>query len=249
MNTIKWFGFLIVLVVAAGSVQATPIGMDAADNYSTATWTNTSNEGSGFGAWDLFSDATAGFFVFDSTEHGHGDINTTDVAFGLFGNDNGYANAQRAITDWDDEYTFRIDMTFRFRDGARGLSLFDDNGFAPGDEIWNFNVDNAGYGFTDWAFQGDMVIEFAITQDGSDLLIDVAGSSASGAWSATTNTTLSAVGTLGGFRAYSGSPEDDGNNNQRNTYFNNLEVIPEPGAMAMFIIGLAGLLGVRRFRK
>jgi len=240
---------LATVAMLAGSVYATPIGFDYADNYDSGTWINGSNLGTGFGAWDLFADSGAGFFVWDSTEHNHGNINTTALSFGMFGNANGFANAQRSIVDWDDGYTFSIDMTFRFRDGARGINLFNDNGFAPGDQIWNFNVDNSGYGATGWDFRGDMVIEFSFTQSGSDLIVNAFGSSANDAWSDTYNTTLAAVGTLGGFRVYTGSPNDDGDNNQRNTYFNNLEIIPEPGVMTMFMMGLAGLMGLRRFRK
>ncbi len=203
------------------------VGEDRADNYDPPAWEDDANEGSGFGAWNMWDDGDdSGFFIGSSTADGHGDINSDGVAFGMYANLNEWANAQRAITIWEDGYTFSIDMAVNWRDGSRGLSLFRPEGFESEDEFWNINIDDDGYGDTGFDFQNDMVLSFSITQDGDDLDILVTGSSADDDWSDTWSTTVAGE-ELGGFRLYTGGHDID-TAGERNLYFNNLSIV-QPG--------------------
>ena len=72
---------LAVAALAAGHLNAQIIATDVASNYTTETWVNGSNLGSGFGAWDLFTSGTAGYFIGDSVAQGFGNVNTAGSAF------------------------------------------------------------------------------------------------------------------------------------------------------------------------
>jgi hypothetical protein len=206
------------VVESGGNVQT---WQDDADQYSGG-WTNDANGGSGFGAWNLYDTSdTSGHFVWTSTEHGHADINTGDKSFGMFAYSNEWSNSQRGISEWGDGYTFSIDLATQWRDGGRGITLFNSNSTFDGTtEIWNFNISDAGYGSTAFPYYGDMVLRFEVTQNGDDLDILVTGSSAGGAWSDTWSTTLTGE-TLGGFRLYTGGHGGD-DAGERNLYFNRL---------------------------
>ncbi len=202
------------------------VGEDRADNYDPPAWETDANQGSGFGAWNMWDDgADSGFFIGDSTADGHGDINSVGVAFGLFGHSGQWANAQRSITEWGDGHTFSISLAVQWREGARGVSLFDPDGFANENEIWNFDITGDGYGGSPFDYYSDMVLNFQITQDGGDLDILVSGSSAGEAWSDTWSTTVTGE-ELGGFRLYTGNAP--GSDDERNLYFNNLSIV-KPG--------------------
>lgn len=198
-------------------------GADNASNYGDS-WAG--NGGSGFGDWNLYRSggtaADAGWFLGNSTVDNHGNINSSDTrAFALFGNNNQYANAERIITDWGTGAVFSIQLATQWRDGARGITLFNENGFGEDDDIWNFNVSNDGYGTTVWAYQADMVLTFEITQTTTGLSISVTGESAANSWTATETYTVDDGSTLGGFRLYTGG-HNLGNDGQRNLYANNL---------------------------
>ncbi|MDD4384034.1 MAG: X2-like carbohydrate binding domain-containing protein [Bacteroidales bacterium] len=215
-------GFMLVSVYSIGQIVA---GNDIASNYTTVTWVNGSNEGTGFGPWQLWSDGgNSGFYIGSSTSDGHADINTSTNSFGMYGHTGEYANAQRAITAWANESTFSLQMAVQWRNGAMGLSLFNQDGFAPENEIWNFNVSDAGYGTTSWDYYSDMRLTFSINQDGDNLAITVTGESPGGAWTDTWSTTVSTE-TLGGFKIYKGNGVADG---QNNLFFNNLNLTRSP---------------------
>lgn len=242
--------FVVALVCALMAVaNASASLIDIASNYETATWTNGSNLGSGFGAWNLVSGANSGFFIWDSTEHGHGDINTSDLAFGFWGNSGSWADANRGITTWGNNHSFSMDMAVQWRAGAYGLNLYNvsDTALFDGSTlIWNFNIDDSGYGGTGWDYYSDIVLNFSLVQNGSDLDITVTGSSVNGSWTDTWNTQVAGE-TLGGFRVYAGSGEAA--SGQRNLYINNLEVIPEPTTLGLLGVGTLGLLLIRRKKQ
>ena len=208
---------------------------DDASNYGD-TWAG--NGGYGFEPWNLYisggSSADAGHFLGNSTAEGHGNINSADArSFGMYGNNNRFANAERSITSWGDGATFSIQLAVQWRDGARGITLFNANGFAPADEIWNFNISNDGYGTTGWGYYGDMVLTFEITQTGGDLSIKVIGSSENSAW--TDNQTFPVSdATLGGFRLYTGG-HNAGTDGQRNLYANNLKIETDPTTIPQYV--------------
>jgi hypothetical protein len=236
---------------AVGSVQAQLIATDVASNYTTETWINGSNLGSGFGAWDLFTSGTAGYFIGDSVAQGFGNVNSGSSAFGMFGNPTGdnYANAQRALLNpLGVGDSFSIDLAIAFRNGNKGISLFA-GGFDDPSEIWNFNVGgdvySAGGTDLDWAYAQDSVFSLTATQ----LSLTSVGISLVRGSDTNTSTVTSASG-LSGFRAYVGSTEagDDLNN----LFINNMEVVPEPSTYALLTLGalaLGGYAARRRARK
>ncbi|MGA1194624.1 MAG: alpha-amylase family glycosyl hydrolase, partial [Kiritimatiellia bacterium] len=129
---------------------------DFASNYITG-WSNNGNGGNGFSAWNLYgTNANAGHFIWSSTEYGHADINSSDVAFGMYGYSNQYANAERGISSWGDNNTFSIDLATQWRDGNRGISLFNSSStFNETSQIWNFNISTNGYADTGFPYFGD----------------------------------------------------------------------------------------------
>jgi hypothetical protein len=241
----------VAAAFAVGSVQAQLIATDVASNYTTETWINSSNLGSGFGAWDLFTTGSAGFFIGDSAAQGFGNVNSAGSAFGMFGNPDGdnYANAQRAfLNSLGVGDSFKIDLAIAFRNGNKGISLFA-GGFSGADEIWNLNVGGdiylAGGTDLDWTYAQDSVFSLTATQ----LSLTSVGISLVRGSDTYASTVASASG-LSGFRAYVGSTEagDDLNN----LFINNMEVVPEPSTYALLTLGalaLGGYAARRRARK
>ena len=242
---------LAAAALAAGSVNAQVIAQDLASNYTTATWVNGSNLGSGFGAWDLFSSGSAGYFIGDSAAQGFGNVNTAGSAFGMFGNPagNNFANAQRALsTPLTTGQSFSIDLAIAFRNGNKGISLFA-GGFAEANQIWNFNVGGDVYsaGGTDlgWAYAQDSVFSLTATQVS---LTSVGISLVRG--SDTYNTNVTSAGGFSGFRAYVGST--DAGDDRINLFMNNMQAVPEPSTYALLTLSalaIGGYAARRRARK
>jgi hypothetical protein len=241
----------VAAAFAVGSAQAQLIATDVASNYTTETWVNGSNLGTGFGAWDLFTSGTAGYFIGDSVAQGFGNVNSGGSAFGMFGNPDGdnYANAQRALLNpLGVGDSFSIDLAIAFRNGNKGISLFA-GGFGGADEIWNFNVGgdvySAGGGDLGWAYSQESVFSLTATQ----LTSTSVGISLVRGSDTYTSTVASASG-LSGFRAYVGSTDADSDLN--NLFINNMQAVPEPSTYALLTLGalaLGGYAARRRARK
>ena len=223
-NLLISVAIVLGLVFGAGIANSQTLTFgDVASNYETSTWIDGSNNGSGFGPWQISSEgASAGTFVWSSTENGHGDINTNEMAFGMWSNNAGTISATRQLAEWGDEHSLSIQLAVQWRDGSKGISLYNNGGFEPVNEIWNFNITDAGYGDTGWDYYGDLILTFVATQNGSNVDISVVGSSEANVWSNEWTTTITSE-TLGGFSVYKIGGDGDGAG-QRNLYFNNLEV-------------------------
>ena len=247
---------LSVLLTSTGTLHAQIItNTDTAANYGglgEPGWTNGANAGSGFGSWNLFISGSAGNFLGSSSAQGFGNINTDGQSFGMYGNPTGnnYSNAERSFSSaLNVGDTFSIDLAVAFRNGNKGISLFS-GGFAPANEVWNFNVggDNytAGGSNLGWTYSQTSVFSLTATQISSTQLgISLVRGSDSYA------TNLIVTTGLSGFRAYVGSTE--AGNDLNNLFINNLTtVVPEPSTyalLALSAIGLAGYAARRRARK
>jgi hypothetical protein len=223
--------------------------LDTANNYSTLTWTNGANAGNGFGAWNLFTSGSAGFFIGSSATQGFGDIDTSGSSFGMFGNPSGdnYANAERSFSSaLNVGDSFSVDLAIAFRNGNKGISLFS-GGFAPANELWNFNVGSDLYaaGGTDlgWTYSQTSIFNLLATQSATDTLTI---SLVRGADTYTTNITT--LGGLSGFRMYVGSTE--AGNDLNNLFANNLQttIVPEPSTYTLLTL-CAIALGAHTYRR
>lgn len=244
---------LALLSTLTPSVSQIITNTDNAANYGGVgepEWTNSANAGTGFGAWNLFTTGLGGRFLGSSASQGFGDIDTAGQSFGMFGNPSGdnYSNAERgfssALSVGD---TFSINLSVAFRNGNKGISLFS-GGFAPANEVWNFNVggDNYTAGGTNlgWAYSQTSIFNLLATQTSSD---SYSISLTRGIDTYSTN--VSGLGGLSGFRLYVGSTA--AGNDLNNLFANNLEttIVPEPQIYAMLVLVGVALLGYNIRRK
>lgn len=241
--------------------------LSATDDASAygSSWSNGSNFGSGFGAWDLSdnnndgSTIFAGAFIGDSTA-GAGNINTgTNQSFGLYANPGtAYMNATRSFSSSlvaNDRFTAKLALNYN--NGNKGLVLRSGT-----DEVVGFNVGNTTEMNTDFTNNATT----AVTYDygGDDAMIDVViqvinSTSLSYQISRTSGSGTQGIlysGTVTGITAaidnvkFYVSGTDNGDP-QNNLYFNSLEVVnvPEPAqsVLALAILSLLAV-GIRRRR-
>ena len=118
-NLLISVAIVLGLVFGAGIANSQTLTFgDVASNYETSTWIDGSNNGSGFGPWQISSEgASAGTFVWSSTENGHGDINTNEMAFGMWSNNAGTISATRQLAEWGDEHSLSIQLAVQWQIG------------------------------------------------------------------------------------------------------------------------------------
>jgi hypothetical protein len=239
--------------MTVAAFAATP-GSDNAGNYGGG-WTNGTNGGTGFGAWDLTGNNSngttlfAGYFIGDSTA-GSGNINNpAGESFGIFANPgNAFANADRgfdsALTAGQ---TFSLQLAVNFRNGNKGFNLY--TGGTGGTQVFNFNVGGDLYSIngtdTGLTYDAASIFNLSFTQTtlaGGTYSVSRGSSTFTGSYS----------GDADSFRLYnSGTDNGDAANN---LYFNNLNIaaaVPEPGTILSFLSGsalLGGLMFIRRRR-
>jgi Putative Ig domain len=233
------------LLALAAASTAFAQGSDNAANYGTSgNWTNSSNRGTGFGAWNLFGTGTHGHFLGNSTEQGFGDVNTSGVAFAMNGNPSGnnYANAQRSFSGpLDQGQSFSIKLAIAYRNGNKGIDLYSAGGFGDNNKLWNFNVGGDNYtanganlttSGVNWAYSQTSVFILTANQVTSNT-INISLTRGTDTYSATVN------GTLGGIGLYVGST--DNGDALNNLYFNDLQITGTPTITGLgYTIGAAG---------
>lgn len=211
----KKITLLLALLLLMGTVSANAqfvVAEDNAGNYST--WADADNLGFGFGEWDLWNNASSGWFIGSSSGAGFGNIDSNSKSFGLWGT-TGYANAQRLLNaHWGDGATFTIDLATAYRSGARGIDLFA-SGF---DQVWNFNIGSdqytAGGVNQSWAYSQQSIFKLTVVQEGANLQISLTRGTD------TYSTTITGK-TLYAFKLYCGGTTGGDLNN---LFFNNVKV-------------------------
>jgi hypothetical protein len=241
----------LAMSAQAQTIIASDSGSDAA--YSGG-WTNGSNGGTGFEAWVVTaSGGDGGFggnFIGDPATAGISGMSTE--TFGLFANGDAASFAQG-----DRDFSAALEVTQVFSldwginwdsgGGNKGFSIF--SGGVLGDEIINVNNGgssditlngaNVGFGY------GTDVMTWSFTYTATNNIL-VQANDRDGTGTLSTNITV--TGAPDSFRVYASNLQAD-DTDLRQPYFDNFEIIPEPGTMALFGIGLLGLAGLRRRMK
>ena len=211
---------VLFLFVSVGNAQFITAKDDASDMTYGDGWSNEENGGFGFEKWDLWTNlegGNAGHFISSSSGDGFGDIDVNSNSFGMYGNPSGdnYANAQRLVKNWGDGATFTIDLAIAYRNGNKGIDIFD----SDFNKLWTFKAENdkyyAGGVEQSWAYSQTSIFIITVTQNGSNL--DISIERGTDTYSTTINNE-----SLYAFKLYVGST--DVGNALNNLYFNNLKI-------------------------
>lgn len=219
------FYFLVVLFVVLfsfRSISQTVVGSDNAGDYTG--WSNGSNLGTGFGAWELTTETEGGgfasHFLGHSVNQGFGNVNTSDQAFSMFGNGDpqAYANAKRLVTSWASGYSFEIDLAIAHRNGNKGIDIY-----AAGVElpVFSFNVAADEYRAQgtelepEWVYSQHSVFHLKILQYGNHLKIILTRGT-------DTHSTFIPDKQFTGFQVFIGGT--DVGDDRNNIHFNNLQI-------------------------
>ncbi len=248
------------------AASAATAGTDNAGNY-TSGWTNGSNGGTGFGAWDLTNnnDGTshfAGYFLGDSSA-GAGNINTGGQSFAIYANpSSAYAVASRAFAGTlDAGQVFSIQLAASYTNGSKGINLLN----SDRTQVFNFSVgdgslNNTPYSFsykdsngttvpiTAFSYHPDAVFALSYTQTSASTgAVTVTETSASASSSVSFTDTFSTTDALASFQLFDSNTDNGAN--QNNLYFNNLAVaVPEPATVlgGFLLVGSGVFVSNRR---
>jgi hypothetical protein len=214
-KTLFVFLFLITTLGAWGQIFT-----DNASNYG-ASWTNSSNLGTGFGAWSLSAGANSGSFLGNPSNNGMGTTGIGTNAFGLFATGSAYMNALRpfsAAMEVGDKFTFYWAINWDANGGGKGFDLR-----SGGTTIFNVNNFNSstitttnGNAFTTYGTSPMLVtlIRTSSTQYSFRMTARDGGSDYT--------TTINSSSSIDRINFYIGNQNNgDGN---RNMYFNHLTI-------------------------
>jgi len=242
--------------LAVGTSQA-QIASDNGGNYSGG-WSDGTNGGTGFLAWNISATTGTGFagaFIGDPTFAGVTGMSAT--SFGMFANPGGsgatvtVARGMSNALGVGDTFSFQWGINWDSDVGNKGFNLF--SGGVGGTQLLNVNQAgfpgditfegaNTGIAYGD----GPMTWSFTLTT-ASNLL--VTSSARDGTTTPVFTTNIAVVAAPNAFSFYATAM---GAGDQRQSYFNNLSVVPEPSTYALLTlsaVGLAGYAARRRARK
>ncbi len=262
-----WFIAASVLLPCPFITAAT-IASDNASNYTTSTWINGSNGGTGFGTWTLGTNL--GNQITNSNGNGGSpNINSTpgDVAFRIARGSSSFVQAERSFTVGGPNASSELasGQSFKFSfdpeiptnaNQAVGIWLTDSgNG-----ERWGIEIGRTAANVNQFRIKNNgsaaivTTIPTADVDDGMNVTFNLLDS---GAWNAAivmlaTDVTynLSSADAEGyapltqsptGFRFFFASAPSG-----QNQYFNNFAVVPEPSALSMMALGAVALVFRRR---
>ncbi len=250
----------VMVVIVAASLAATSsfaanLASDNGSNYSGG-WTNGSNGGSGFSAWSITANngtnsGFAGVFIGDPADGGMSGLTAT--SFGQFAN----PQSSGATVDAGRGFTggaLAVGQTFSFDwgtnfdtdgNGNKGWSLY--SGGLGGTQLINVNqgwsqtitIDDGGGATTLFANYGTQAMTISIEQLAGGLRIYATGRDGV----ETYDNTFTGVSGVDSFKFYS---TELGSGDNRQQYFNNLAVVPEPSTIVLGVVGVLGLAMARR---
>jgi autotransporter-associated beta strand protein len=216
------FSAVFVTVLASVSHDACAQFTFATDNASNygGSWTDNSNGGSGFSAWDIVYGNNTGTFIGNPSNDGMGTTGIGTTAFGLYATGGAYVDAFRGgfTLNVGDTMSFYWAMNFDANSGSKGFD------FRVGD-TGVFNVNN-GNSTTISTTTGNATTVYGTTpmfvtltrNSGTQYGFSMTSKSGGSTYSSTFDQS-SAVNNL---KIYIGNQNDGAG--QRNIYFNNFAV-------------------------
>ena len=243
------------LILAAGVLALMPFSsfsqtlLDVASNYTSASWTNGSDQGTGFGAWSLSNTGGGGRYV--------GGTGLGANTFGIFSTDTGTSTAIRPFdAPLLAGQTFKVQLGYTFlnNSGEIGLNLWSGSNwrlnlkFVGGQNNWMINDGGAGGAFSSgltWAGGNPgTALTFEFTRGASGNLYSLSLTQGSQTYNGINNNSNSGTMNVDRVEFYSNNQ-----GNGANLGFNNLEIIPEPSSASLLTFALSGLLALRRRRN
>ncbi len=225
----------------AASMAHALVASDDSSNYG-GSWNDNDNEGTGFGAWafnHVQGTGAAGVFIGDPTVAGISGLGTE--SFGFFANPSGSgANAEvsrsfASALDVGDTFSFLWGVNFDSGSAGsnRGINFF------AGTTQININMGNSaaitidGNPMFDNYGTAAMLLSFEYL---NATTLRVFGTGRDG--SESFDDTFTVDGAPSGFAMYYNAADNDFT--ERQMYFDDLQVVPEPGTFALIGLGLAG---------
>ncbi len=216
------------------------LASDEAGNYTPASFTNGANEGTGFGAWELWNRAAE---LGDSTAGGGGDLNSTNgysfqfMADGL----GGWCNGKRYIAGaMQAGEVLSFTFTYNYDGGGRGVDIFSASGqfanlidVSPGN---TFKVNGQTLS-TDWSPGAVVAVDITQLADGIQLHL-VRTTNGTENLNYTTNILNAEPAT--GFSLYCGGYETNEfapNNVDFAIFMNDIQIVGEPRTILTFTSG------------
>jgi len=267
------FGLCLGMGLGLWETRGANLGFDNASNpnYSPASnttplhsWINTGNvSGNAFGGW--YYEANGNWAIGTGSQNSLGGANTaldtggksfvmrawntTSVSGSGTNTVNGFAKATRYIdpAGLDAGQSFSFSMAVNFRNGFKGVDLFDDND----NKIFNFNIGGDDYSvFSPGSSGTPFSIGNTYSPNTFFNLNFNQTSAAGGTWvierlgGSPDSDTGSYSGVLRKLSLYIGETGFDAGEND--LVFNNLTVIPEPTAFSLLAVALGTALQLRR---
>jgi len=244
---------VMALLLCAGLAQGSLLAFDAASNsVYNAGWTNGTDGGYGFGAWTLSSGANFGYFVGSSTENGtapSGGIDTGGEAWGLWANSGAAAHGYRQFDGGSLSVgqQFRIDYDNGWINtgSSVGVGLQNSSGqnlfewyFSGGDSFYTINrYGGTAFSTNGWT-DGGLKLQFGLTSSTNFSLSVIQGTQ--------TNTYTGSLLSQAdqGIQQVHVWNYNAGSGANYNFYVNSMQVIPEPSAIILTLLGAGMLLGI-----
>lgn len=249
---------LTTLLTAAFATASTSYALVASDNGGNYVggWTNGANGGTGFGAWSIVANQGTGFagnFIGDPSSAGISGMATN--SFGLYAN----PDSSGATVDAGRAFASALSVgdTFSFQwglnwdsdgSGNKGFNLY--SGGLSGTQILNINMGGTGTisinsspMFTNYGTSA-FTLYFTIIDANT---LGVYGTGRDGSESYTNNFDITGL-SVDSFKFYASNL---GSGDNRQPYFNDLEVVPEPSTYVLLALSAAGMGGyvIRRRRR
>lgn len=245
--------FLVALV--SFSVAQAQVAQDQASNYPGGTWSNTSVAGTGFGAWTFESSAGTGFAgVFVGDPFAAGITGMSPQSFGLYANpanSGAFIKTSRSLLApllEGQTFSFQLGMNWDSGDpnGNKGFNLM--SGGIAGTQLLNINMASsptvsiqvgAAPATTMFSQYGTtpMTLNLQLVTPSS---LRVYGTGRNGSEQFDQTFTVAAAPDSFAFYAsgLSGGTE-------RQLYFNDLTVVPEPSVLGMLLLSAVGVSAYR----